>query len=66
MTCSQIARVRDLCGPDGRRHFDEAVRVDGAGGDRSVEIAQVKGADLEGRDLRNADASGAFLVKAKL
>ena len=32
----------------------------------AVEIAQVKGADLEGRDLRDADASGAFLVKAKL
>jgi hypothetical protein len=30
------------------------------------EIAQVKGADLEGRDLRHADAGGAFLVKAKL
>ena len=28
------ARVRDLCGTDGRRHLDEAVRVDGAGGDR--------------------------------
>jgi Pentapeptide repeats (8 copies) len=32
----------------------------------AVEIAQVKGADLEGRNLRAADASGAFLVKAKL
>jgi uncharacterized protein YjbI with pentapeptide repeats len=31
-----------------------------------VEIAQVKGADLEYRDLRNARANGAFLVKAKL
>jgi uncharacterized protein YjbI with pentapeptide repeats len=32
----------------------------------AVEIAQVKGADLEGRDLRNAAASEAFLVKAQL
>jgi uncharacterized protein YjbI with pentapeptide repeats len=31
-----------------------------------VEISQVKGADLEGRDLRNAGASGAFLVNAEL
>jgi uncharacterized protein YjbI with pentapeptide repeats len=31
-----------------------------------VEIAQVKGADLGYRDLRNVRAPGAFLVKAKL
>jgi uncharacterized protein YjbI with pentapeptide repeats len=31
-----------------------------------VEIAQVKGADLVGIDLRTADASNVFLVKAKL
>jgi uncharacterized protein YjbI with pentapeptide repeats len=32
----------------------------------AVEIAQVKGADLEDMDLRNAEARGAFLVKARL
>ena len=26
-----MLRVRDLCGTGGRRHFDQAVRVDGAG-----------------------------------
>jgi len=31
-----------------------------------LEIAQVKGVDLVGRDLRNTDAGGTFLVKAQL
>jgi Pentapeptide repeats (8 copies) len=39
---------------------------DWTGREETAEVESAKGADLEDRDLRHADASGAFLVKAKL